>query len=82
MNEELSLARQGAQQGAEDMIKQVIQLLMQGVSPEELIQKGVPAEVIQMAMEMIKQQEQQSAAPQVPAGQTGLAGSMLAQGTV
>jgi len=53
------------------MLKQVVELLMQGVSPEELMQQGVPQEVIQAAMQIIQQQQaqQQQAQPEGLAGQ-------------
>jgi len=59
------LAQQGAQQGQGgqpsqeqmmQLVQQVAQLLAQGVSPEELIQKGVSQQVIEMAMQMVQQQ--------------------------
>ena len=71
--EEIGLAAQSAQQAqpsTEEMVQQVMQALMEGMSPEELLQQGVPAEVIQMAIQMIKQQMQSSQAP-VPAEQQG-----------
>ena len=83
------LAQQGAQQGQPqqgmsqeqmmELVQQVAKLLMQGVSPEELLQKGVPQQVIEMAMQMIKQhqgagQEQEQPVPQGIQGEQGLAG--------
>ena len=75
--EEMGLAQQSAGQeqqagGAEEaqlqeLVMQVIQMLQQGVSPEELLQKGVPEEIIQMAMQMLQQQGgQEQGQPQVP----------------
>ena len=52
----------------EQMLQQIVELLMQGVTPEELIQKGVPQELVQKAMMIIQQQQQ----PQPE--QAGLAG--------
>jgi len=55
------LAAQRAGQGSpEQMIQQVVQLLMEGVDPEQLVQQGVPIEVIQAAIEIIMAQEQQA----------------------
>lgn len=76
--EELGLASSMTQQGPsqEEMVGQVIEALMSGVSPEDLLEQGVPAEVIQMAIEMIKQEQASGAS--VPAQeQGGLAASML-----
>lgn len=38
-------------------IEQVIEMLMQGMSPEELAAQGVPIEVIQKAMAMVMNQQ-------------------------
>ena len=38
-------------------IEQVIEMLMQGTSPEELAAQGVPIEVIQKAMAMVMNQQ-------------------------
>ena len=45
------------------LVQEIIKLLQSGVSPEELQQKGVPAELIQYAMQQM-QQSQQAPAPQ------------------
>ena len=45
------------------MVEQVVKLLMQGVDPDELIQQGVPEQVIMQAIQLI---EQQMAAQQAP----------------
>ena len=59
----------------EDMVKQVAQLLAQGMTPEELLERGVPKEVIEMAMQVISSQ-----ATDVPVEQAGLAGMHTQQG--
>lgn len=74
------LAQQMAQQPQqpqinEDMVKQVAQLLAQGMTPEELLERGVPKEVIEMAMQVISSQ-----ATDVPVEQAGLAGMHTQQG--
>lgn len=73
--EEQGLAGQsmGQPQLDMEMVKQVAQMLMQGMSPEELMQKGVPREVIEAAMQMIQQQQAQSQ----QAGPEGLAGQYV-----
>jgi uncharacterized protein (DUF433 family) len=38
------------------MVEQVAAMLQSGVSPEELVQKGVPPEVIEAAIVMLEQQ--------------------------
>ena len=64
--------QQGMGQGAgQPTIEQVMQMLAQGASPEELVQMGVPPEMIQAAIEaLMGQQGQQQMAPE----QEGLAG--------
>lgn len=64
----------GGQGNPEQMVQQVVQMLMQGANPDELLQQGVPMEVIKAAIEIIMAQEQQeanNAAP--PATDGGLA---------
>ena len=70
-----------AQQGPseEEMVQRVAEMLMQGVTIEELIQMGVPQQVIEMAMQMLEaQSEATDTAPTPPVQQNmGLAGSSL-----
>lgn len=61
---------QPAPQEGMPTIEQIIQMLMQGVDPEELVAQGVPPELIMQAIQVI---EQQMAAQQTPAEQQGLA---------
>ena len=64
----------GGQGSPEQMIQQVVQMLMEGVDPEQLVQQGVPIEVIQAAIEIIMAQEQQAQNnTSTPATQGGLA---------
>ena len=58
----------------EQMIVQVAQLIMQGASPQELLQMGVPQNVIDMAMQLVQSQQGSVAGPTQNAG---LAGSAL-----
>lgn len=82
MNEEMSgLAGQGLQEQAlpqrnkmEEMVQKVAQLLQQGATPEELLQMGVPQEVIDMAIQLVSNQQGSIAGPTQNAG---LAGSQL-----
>ena len=76
---EQGLAQQAAGQDMQMMVQQVVQLLMEGVAPEDLLQQGVPMEVIQEAIAIIQAQEQQMATQQSPAStEAGLA--MMAGG--
>jgi len=60
------------------MIEQIIQLLMDGVDPQELVQQGIPPEVIMQAIDILEQQlAQQGQAQQQPQMQQGLAQSMM-----
>ena len=45
------------QQKMKELIVQVAQMLQQGRSPEELMQMGVPQEIIQAAMQLLKQSQ-------------------------
>jgi len=45
------------QEQMKQLLVKVIQLLQQGVTPEELLQKGVPKEVIEMAIQYIRQHQ-------------------------
>jgi hypothetical protein len=64
-----------AQQPQADMqmIEQIIQLLMDGVDPQELVQQGIPPEIIMQAIDILEQQ----LAQQQPQMQQGLAQSMM-----
>ena len=75
MEEQGLAAQAGQEQDAAMMaISQIMELLMQGVTPEELARQGVPAELITKAIEMLKAQQRQMAPqPQDP----GLAQRMV-----
>ena len=69
MNEQIGLAAQGGmqeQQGPtqEQLVMKVAELLAQGVTAEQLMEKGVPKEIIQMAMQLLQSQQGQQL-PQV-----------------
>ena len=87
MNEEMmGLAGQGMQEQGmqeqalpqrdemEQMIVQVAQMIMQGATAKELLQLGVPQNVIDMAMQLVQSQQGSVAGPTQNAG---LAGSQL-----
>lgn len=46
------------------LVEQVIELLMQGIDPDELVAQGVPTEVIVQAIQIIEQQMAAQAAPE------------------
>lgn len=79
--EEQGLAAQAGQGQGQDAamqaISQIVELLMQGVTVEELLRQGVPQELVMQAVEMMKaqqaQQQQMAPAPQDP----GLAQRMI-----
>jgi hypothetical protein len=68
---ELGLAQAGAGQQAEPMrnINQIVSMLMQGVSPDQLVAQGVPQELVMEAMRIVQQE-----ITEVPEDQAGLAG--------
>lgn len=57
MNEQ-GLAAMSATPAPQVTVEQVIQMLMQGANPEELVAQGVPMEMIQQAMQMLMNQNQ------------------------
>ena len=59
------LAEQGMAQVDPQMVQQVATMLAQGVSPEELVNQGVPPQVVEMAMAMLQEQAAQQQQTQV-----------------
>lgn len=57
MNEQ-GLAAMSAAPVTQVTVEQIIQMLMQGVDPEELVSQGIPMEMIQQAMQMLMNQNQ------------------------
>lgn len=74
MEEQGLAVQQQAQQEmanrSNDMVGEVVQLLQQGISPEELIQMGIPQEVIEAAMSTMRSRMQ------MPKQEQGLAQAM------
>lgn len=66
--EEQGLAAQvgQGQDASMQAISQIVELLMRGVTPEELLQQGVPQELVMKAVEIMKAQQaqQQQMVPQ------------------
>ena len=74
-------ARQGQGMGQQDgtgpnrqMIDQIKSALVQGANPEELVQQGVPPELIDIAMQELQAEAQQQ--PQMAQAPQGLARPM------
>lgn len=57
-------------------VEQVIMMLQQGATPEQLLAAGIPEELLRQALQMMEQQGPQQQAP-VP---EGLAGMQMQQG--
>lgn len=75
MAQEQGLAGQG-QQSSQQAVQQVVMMLQQGIQPQELLQQGIPAELIEAAMAMIQQQAEAAADVQNP----GLAARNIVNG--
>jgi hypothetical protein len=77
--EEMGLAQKAAADGAGGMgqqmptLEELVQLLMQGITPEELAEAGVPTQLIQQAIAMAQQMAQAPQQQQALPAQ-GLAG--------
>lgn len=74
------LAAQGQQQGGQAQqlsVSQVIQLLMQGYKPEDLIAAGVPQALIEQAIQQLMSQQQGQQAQGQQQQPEGLAGSAM-----
>jgi hypothetical protein len=59
-------------------VEEVIQLLMEGMDPQQLLEMGVPEELLMQALQILEQQMQQqpSQPQQQPQQQPGLAQAM------
>lgn len=74
----------GPQAGGQGMpvdvsVEEVVALLMQGISPEKLVESGIPQELIMQAIAVLEQQmAAEQAAAQAQTSGEGLAGSLLA----
>ena len=59
MEEQGLAAQAGQEQDAAMMaIQQIVELLMQGVTPEELLQQGVDPKLVEQAILLFRQQQQ------------------------
>lgn len=83
MNEEMGLSQMQQQSNPQEkpveVIQQVVQMIMQGVTPEQLLDMGVPKEVIVQALQMV---DQIGSRQELPQTQEGLAGMHTQQGNV
>lgn len=77
--EELGLAENAVRQKTSDPVMEVIMMLRQGATPEELIQGGVPAALVEQAMMIIQAEQRKSM--QAQEEEAGLA-AMLGGGVV
>lgn len=59
--------------GDQALLEEVIRLLTQGVDPEELVQQGVPIDIIKQAMEIIMSQAPAEGQMGPPSSEAGLA---------
>lgn len=62
----MGLAEQSRKVRPEVSPEDIMQMIINGATPEELIRQGVPAELVQMAMEMVNKQF--TTIPDNPAG--------------
>ena len=81
------LASQGVQASTQDnnfnepeydkklkqVVMQVVELLKQGMSPEDLVQQGVPKEIVDMALKIMQQEEANTDSGMVAEQPQGLA---------
>ena len=73
MNEEIGLAQEAVSKTKPMReLNSIIELIMKGMSPEELIQQGIPKELVMLAM-----QEISKATTQVPDEEAGLAAQQV-----
>ena len=80
MNEDMNgLASKGANR--QPSIQEVVQMIKQGIEPEELVEQGIPEELVQAAVQVVMQEMGQAGGMQAqttPAAQPeGLAGSRV-----
>ena len=77
MEEELGLAENAVRQKTSDPVMEVIMMLRQGATPEELIQGGVPAALVEQAMMIIQAEQRKTQQPQEEeAGLAAMLGGM------
>ena len=74
--DEMGLAQAMGQGGGmgQGKLQEIVAMLMQGTTPEELLQMGVPEQLIMQAMEIVAEET-----AEVPAENAGLANMMIKQ---
>ena len=71
------LANSFAKKPSDEMVMEVIMLLKQGATPEELVQGGVPAALVEQAMMIIQAEQRKAQQPQgEEAGLAAMLGGM------
>ena len=71
--EEQGLAQQAASNGSGNLgqqqisVEELVELLLQGITPEELVQAGVPQQLVEQAMAMAQQMAAQQGPTQAAA---------------
>lgn len=72
MEEQLGLAGMAATPPSDEQtIQQIVEMLLDGADPQELIDQGVPAALVEAAVEMIMSQSPQGAATAAPVSSAG-----------
>jgi hypothetical protein len=75
----MSQPQSGGMQGAMPSIEEIVALLMQGISPDQLVEQGIPPEMVMEAITILEQQmASQASVPQEAAG--GLAAQSMRPG--
>ena len=58
-------------------LEQVVEALLNGADPEELLRQGVPVELLKQAAELILSQSQSNSSTQTPVASEGLANKLI-----
>lgn len=61
-------AQQPEEQQVAELIKQIIMLLRQGVSPEDLIKEGVPRELVEAALQELRNEMPEEGSNEISQG--------------
>lgn len=70
---EEGLAATAAPSGDDQMLQQIIDMLLSGADPEQLIQQGIPTELVRAAVEIIMNETPEDQVPvETPASPAGM----------
>lgn len=70
---EEGLAATAVPSGDDQMLQQIIDMLLAGADPEQLIQQGIPTELVRAAVEIIMNESPEAQAPvEAPASTAGM----------